>query len=476
MKSIEGTTAYWLIAFMTVLFMVPHSMAPWGNGNYPTDIGVYMRCAEWIQDGLVMYRDMFDHKGPLVYLIYWLFSLPGPEGVWLLDMIILFLSLLIIYQMARLFMVNSDALMVTTLIALFMQLPFTDEGGPEWIAMPGCIYGCYVLAKRLKDNDFCSLRDIILFSAAVAVCLLTKPNTSAGLIPIALYILWHLIRNFEWRTLARYSAGVIVGLMIIFIPVLCWLIHEGNIQEFIEAYWNFNTNSYGPMTTQKKIMGIVYITLVCLPAYWLFAMYLRSARTRRKEVLFVTFLFLFSLILNAYLKNGYPHYVFPCMAVFAFLLVLSWQTVKANKILRLTTISLFLLVGIIVWGVRAYLRLMPFDTSTDKQTALFINSNTDEDDYVMVCDIDDRSRWSSTNPSYSFTYRLWLLLDAKPASPYFYLPPSMTPAMRTRSWQLITARMPRFVVCTEDHKQDFMKLGYTLQQDIQNDFYILQRP
>lgn len=468
--------SWWLLALLSVILLIPHSLAWWGNGNYPTDTCVYLRCAGWIQDGLVMYRDMFDHKGPLVYLIYWLFSLPGPEGVWLLDLLILYLSLVIIYRMARLFMESPDALTVTTLIALFIQLPFTDEGGPEWLAMPGCVYGCYILAKRFKDNDFCSLRDIILFSAAVAVCLMTKPNTSAGLIPIALYILWQLVRHFEWRILARYTAGVIIGLAIVFAPVLCWLIQQGNMQDFIDAYWTFNTSSYGPMTTAKKVMGIVYITLVCLPAYWLFAMYLWSARTRLKEVLFVTFLFVFTVILNAYLKNGYPHYVFPCVAVFAFVLTLAWQNIKANKALRITTLSLFLLVGIIVWGVRAYLRLMPFDTSIDKQTALYINANTNEDDYVMVCDIDDRSRWSSTSPSYSFVYRLWLLLDAKPASPYFYLPPSISPQMREQSWALIRTRQPKYVVCTDEHEPVLIQMGYTREKDLHNDFYILHKP
>lgn len=464
------------MGILAFVLQIPHSMAPWGNGNYPTDICVYMRCAEWLQDGLVMYRDMFDHKGPLVYMIYEAVSLLGTIGVWLLDMIVLYLSLLIIFRMVRLFTDERNSLLVAALLGCLMQLPFTDEGSPEWLVMPGCIYSAYILAKRLKDHAFCSLTDIVLFTATVAFCLFTKPNTCAGMIPIAGYIVWDLFRRFDWRIFGKYVLGVIIGLGVIFIPVAAWIAQQGNLTEFIDAYWIFNTEAYAPMTRMKMIMGKIFVTLVCLPGFYAFGVYTCSAKKRPWELVFITVLFFFTVLLNAYLKNGYPHYVAPCMAVFALVLALACPYIQDRKALYSFTIALFLLVGIGTFGARAYLRLTPFETAKDQETALFINTHTNADDYVMVCDVDDRSRWSSMSPSYSFVYRLWLRLEAKPASPYFYLPPSITDAMRTRSWQLQTERMPKYVVCTDEHEAAYLQLGYTRIQDIQNDYYILQRP
>lgn len=466
----------WLLAILSVIAMLPHSMALWGNGNYPTDACVYVRCAEWIQDGLVMYRDMFDHKGPFVYLIYQLATFLGTFGVWLLDVLILYASLLLIYRMARLFTNNRSSLLIAALMACYVQLPFTDEGGPEWIAMPGCIYGCYLLAKRIKDQAHCSLIEIAIFSAATGICLFTKPNTAAGLVPIALYILWLLIRHFDKKVLGRYIAGVAIGLGIIVLPIAFWLYTQGNLSDFIEAYWRFNTESYAPMTRHKMIMGKLIVTAVCLPGLFAYAAYTYSAYKRRKEWIGLSVLFFFTVLLNMYMKNGYPHYMFPCLAVFALMLSMAWETIRTRKAWRIATISLFLLVGIGSFGARAYLRLRPFDTSKDRQTAQFINAHTDDNDYVMVCDVDDRSRWSSGSPSYSFVYRLWLLLDAKPASPYFYLPPSISDAMRAKSWDMITERMPKYVVCTDEHEADYLGLGYTRIRDIENDYYLLQRP
>ena len=67
-------------------------------------------------------------------------------------------------------------------------------------------------------------------------------------------------------------------------------------------------------------------------------------------------------------------------------------------------------------------------------------------------------------------------MDARPASPYFYLPPSMTEAMRTQSWKMQQTHMPAFVVSTDEHEEDYLQLGYTRIRDIQNDYFILQRP
>ena len=451
-------------------------MAPWGNGNYPTDICVYARCAEWMNQGLVMYRDMFDHKGPLVYLIYWGASFCGEYGIWMLDIAILWLSLYILYRMARLHLESGHALLLTFMMACFIQLPFTDEGGPEWIAMPGCIYSCYLLAKRIKDNDYCSLLDITLFSGSVAVCLATKPNTSACMIPVAIYIVWHLCRNFEWRIAGRYMIGVILGLGIICLPIALWLTQQGNWADFVDAYWRFNTASYGPMTMTKKVMGVFTVTLICLVPFYSYILYSIFTNKRTWSYAFITALFVFTLFLNAYIKNCYPHYIFPCVGVFALVLLLTWPYIAQRKALFGWTIGLYILVGIGSFGARAYLRLSPFDTSKDKLTAQYINAQTDENEYVMVCDVDDRSRWSSMNPSYSFVYRLWLLLNNKPASPYFYLPPSISPEMRLKSWEMIKNRAPEWVVCTDDHKAEFLNLGYIQDKDLQNDFYILKKP
>ena len=303
---VNDKNIYWLSSVMAIVFMIPHSMAFWGNGNYPTDVCVYYRCAEWINQGLVMYKDMFDHKGPLVYLTYLLVTRGvGLYGVWLMDILIAWGLLVVCYKTARIYTDAGNSLIISSIIGLYLNLPFTDEGGPEWLVMVGCAYTSYLLAKHLKDNDYCSFGEVFWLSVIVAVCLLTKANTSAGIIPVAIFILYHLICRFKMQVFLRYACAVVLGLGIVFVPVLLWMHHQNNISDFIDSYLLFNLYDYGFQSTHDKLVGIINITLVCLPGFFFYAVFVAGNLKDKKTLFWITFLFLFSIIFLSLLDIPY---------------------------------------------------------------------------------------------------------------------------------------------------------------------------
>lgn len=473
---ITDLRAYGLILIQAIIFMLPHSMAPWGNGNYPTDVCIYYRCAEWINQGLVMYQDMFDHKGPLVYLSYWLATrFWGLHGIWCMDMFLVFALFVIFYKTARLYTDAGNSLLITFLMGLYYQLPFSDGGGPEWLATLGCSYTIYLLAKHLKNDTYCSFWEMFVLSAAVAVCLLTKFNTSAVIIPVALYFLYHLITRFDRRVFARYSGAVVSGLAVIFIPVLYWMYISGNIADFIATYWNFNTHNYENEIAISRWKAILTITLICIPAYLFYGIFVWKKHSDRTTLFWVTFAFVLPLILNGYIKNGYPHYLFPCFAAFALPLVIVWDELGLYRTLYCTVVALCLFIGLTTFGVRTYLRVFPFDNSHDIEVASFLNSNRGESEYVMVYPFVDRTMYKVNDPAYSFNYRLWLLLDGKPASKYFYFPPGMTCDMHKESLCQIREHAPQWIVAHEQNSQDIIRLGYSVFSSDEYGFQILKR-
>ncbi len=473
---ISDKKAWCIVSIAAFVFMLPHSMAPWGNGNYPTDASVYSRCAMWMSDGLVMYRDMFDHKGPLVYLTYQLFtSIAGIHGVWLLDILIEWLMMGLFYKIARLYNDEKESLVVSLLMGMYLQLPFVDGGGPEWIAAPWCTYCCYIMAKHLKDSGYFSFVEMGLLAMSVGVCLMTKANTSAGIIPIAGYALYHLIRRWDGRVFLRYAGAVTVGLGAVLVPIAWWLYKEGNFNEFIDCYLRFNLHGYGEQTGYGRWIGVRDITLVCLPGFVFYglAMYFRS---KEKEwVYWLSMVFLFSIVLNVYIKNGYPHYTFPCFGVFALLLAGSWEQIRKKKGIRLFVTGVCISICVVVFGIRSYFRLTPFDKSQDEKVACLLNEQRGESEYVMVYGFDDRSMWAINAPEYSFNYRLWLKVEGKPASRYFYAPPGMTEEMYQESWRQISEHAPLWVVAHEQNSADIMRLGYEIYEQEPEGYQILKR-
>ena len=49
-----------LALLLTFVLFIPYGVAPWGNGSIFYDAIIYMECGEWQNQGMAMYRDMFD--------------------------------------------------------------------------------------------------------------------------------------------------------------------------------------------------------------------------------------------------------------------------------------------------------------------------------------------------------------------------------------------------------------------------------
>ena len=85
--------------------------------------------------------------------------------------------------------------------------------------------------------------------------------------------------------------------------------------------------------------------------------------------------------------------------------------------------------------------------------------------------------WSFKNPAFGFHYRLWLLLDGKPASRYFYHPLGMSqsPQMLQESWASIQEHAPLWVVAHAQNSEDIIRLGYTGYSQDRYGYQILKK-
>jgi len=273
----------------------------------------------------------------------------------------------------------------------------------------------------------------------------------------------------------RYAVAVTVGLCVVLVPIAWWLYKEGNYNEFVDCYLHFNLHGYGEQTGYGQWSGVRDITLVCLPGFAFYGLFLYFRHKERRMVFWLSLVFFFSVVLNVYVKNGYPHYTFPCFGVFALLLAVSWEQIRRKKGIRIFVAGICLSIGVVLFGIRSYFRLAPFDNSLDIKVASQLNKAGGASEYVMVYGFDDRSMWAINAPEYSFNYRLWLLVNGKPASRYFYAPPGMDKAMYEDSWCQIAEHAPLWVVAQEQNSADILRLGYEIYEREPGGYQILKR-
>jgi len=111
--------------------------------------------------GAVPYRDLFDHKGPLLYFLYgigYLMDSTGFLGIFFLQVISMFLVLLFAYKIAKLYLDTCvSAVFVAILLPVFSFSAkiYADGGefgggGPEEFMLPIFTICLYMLIQLVK--------------------------------------------------------------------------------------------------------------------------------------------------------------------------------------------------------------------------------------------------------------------------------------------------------------------------------------
>lgn len=104
----ESNRIYYLVlpvlAIIFLLFESPYTSIL--NPYYGYDSAVFMVVGKGWSKGLVPYRDLFDHKGPFLYLMNALgFSIyDGKLGVLIIQTIFMTATLFLIYKIGRLYL------------------------------------------------------------------------------------------------------------------------------------------------------------------------------------------------------------------------------------------------------------------------------------------------------------------------------------------------------------------------------------
>ena len=110
-STVKENTAVWLLIILGTLwftlFSPQHPMKQWDS---TTDSSVFRTVAMMMRHGAIPYRDTFDHKGPLLYLLNWVGACINEMwGIWLVEVVFLAVTFFITYKTARLFTQMGEA-------------------------------------------------------------------------------------------------------------------------------------------------------------------------------------------------------------------------------------------------------------------------------------------------------------------------------------------------------------------------------
>lgn len=226
--------------FITFIFLSISPLHFWIGGDVETDSAVFKTIAMAMNKGYIPYRDSFDHKGPLIYLLNYLGQhISRYKGVWVIEFITLFFTFYIMYKIGCLCCSNLHS----AIILLFTSAALFDfyEGGNkvEEFAMPFIALSLYFFLDYLKNCKITVYRLILCGASLSAVCML-RPNMISVWIVFCIAIVVMLCHQKNYIELIRFGLYFLIGFMALALPFILWLAYHNALIAFWDQYIIFN--------------------------------------------------------------------------------------------------------------------------------------------------------------------------------------------------------------------------------------------
>ena len=130
----------------------------WIGGDVEIDSAVFKTIAFMMDKGYMTYRDSFDHKGPLLYLInYFGLRISKYSGVWVIEFFAIFVTFYLIYKIGRLCCSKFYAVM----ILLMVTVPLFDYFHGGTVHEAGLAVDYHLVAVLHAGDDLVGVVDAL---------------------------------------------------------------------------------------------------------------------------------------------------------------------------------------------------------------------------------------------------------------------------------------------------------------------------
>ncbi len=391
---------FWFIplaAFLTIGVYL--AISPVFSGQMPqNDSGIFLYFGSRILKGDIPYKNLWDHKPPLIFYIDALglfISNRSIWGVWALEVMSLFASVLLLYGVFRK-NVSMPALLLA-LVGLITNIVFPNEGGnfTEEFGIPFQCIALFLFCHFMVMDKKKPWR-WFLIGGAMGMALMLKQTLIgiwAALLIISAYKFLTKDRTIHLADFFWFLGGLVLvqGACILYFYI------NHSLWEFWDVAYRFNF-LYSDITTQDRIEAVGSIFRVFLTASWFyyFGLVIWAAFVRRgidyvrklPVILLVALVdFPIEIILISLSGKNYHHYFFTLLPCFAILIGYGWEYAHkpiSNHSLKFIIYMIALIMIVykpIIQLIKEYQQ--PPEIAVTK-VVQYIKSTTKQGDYVLL--------------------------------------------------------------------------------------------
>lgn len=216
--------------------------------DYSPDNNAFFTVGKAMVHGQVLYKNIFEQKGPYIYLLHMLAYLVSSRSfifIYLYESVTLIAAMTLTYCIAKLILTPPQALLVGILSpALFIYHPYYDYGDTaEFFALPlilSLIYLVMRLARHLPVSPWWYFAQGLF----VGIEFFSKYTLLGGWIAFYLFLGITLLRQKKWRSLRQIVLWSGAGFVLATAPWLIYFALVHGLRSFVYVYFFFNTHIY----------------------------------------------------------------------------------------------------------------------------------------------------------------------------------------------------------------------------------------
>lgn len=394
-----------VIVFISITICMRSELKPFFK-RYPTiDSDVYIYIGQELNNGKVMYKDIFDHKGPLFHFIEYIgvkLSFYWYEGVWIIEIISMIVFFSFIYKTSNLITKNKLlSILVIFTSAIPLSLFFINGNYPEEYSLPFVGIGLYYMIKYIVSKKEMDLKTGLLIGASFGCVTIIKLNLVSVWVIFVLAIWGMQIYNKKWNELKKSILYMGIGALIPILIAIIVLLIQQNLIDCFKQYILFNfkyaTNEEGSLEVTIKTFAskVFLLSLFACVIDFIYRIVLKKEDKKISVLSLIYAIFSFLILimpLNAYNHYGMiltPTYVIPL----SLLIKDFFELIKSDE-----SKIIFALGFIIVFCLTFYITRRDIVTlekdlicATLERTAVkendftkYIEENTTEDDNILM--------------------------------------------------------------------------------------------
>lgn len=251
MERRETRAALWLSLLCSALALcIATTSSPLYATNFWTDSNLYFTIGRGMRAGLMPYRDLFDHKGPLIFLLYALGAWVSDTsflGVFLLEAVSLAAVLFLAWKTVALYGEGRLTLLAIPLTAAVTvcATAFNQGGSAEEFCLPALSLALYCALRRMKADCARPARLHAAFGAAAGWVFAIKYTDCGLFFGLGLAMLLYEGWTQGPGRMAKAALCMLLGLSAVVLPVGAYLAANGALHEMIEVYFIENIFGYG---------------------------------------------------------------------------------------------------------------------------------------------------------------------------------------------------------------------------------------